>query len=232
MEDSVPPAHNYRFELDYTQRPHAPSDLAGCVRSYGCRVGVGNGFPAPPKWLQKQGRFPGNRGDPSGIDEDVESASHQQLDQKSATSRQTLKALLPQCNSRRLHQLWRSAPAASRRVPSGASLHGVLHSARASSLAPFRTPTACIPLVHRSLAFYVGGPFFVGEPPRKVQRSRGLHRPAAARVLHLSPSGMNQLPPSPLPSPRTEKSIGSHIDVDAGGAETRARPVLPAAPIN
>src|SRR4051794_12204494 len=49
------------------------------------------------------GRLGGSREEPRGVDEDVESASHQQFDQKSATSRWTLKPLLIKCNSRRLH---------------------------------------------------------------------------------------------------------------------------------
>ena len=39
----------------------------------------GNGFPAPPKCLHKLGRFEGNREERGGLDEDAESASHQQL---------------------------------------------------------------------------------------------------------------------------------------------------------
>src|SRR5687767_14756754 len=55
------------------------------------RPSNGNGFPAPPQWLHKLGRFWGNGEDPGRVDEDVESASRQQFDRKSATSRQFLK---------------------------------------------------------------------------------------------------------------------------------------------
>src|SRR5215218_2183956 len=65
----------------------------------------GNGFPAPPKCLHELGRFRGNREEPGSFDEDVESASHQPFEQKSADSREIMKPLLNGCNSRRLHHL-------------------------------------------------------------------------------------------------------------------------------
>jgi hypothetical protein len=52
------------------------------------RASAGKGFPAPPKCLHKLGRLGRTRVERSGIDEDVESASHQQFDQKRARSRQ------------------------------------------------------------------------------------------------------------------------------------------------
>ena len=57
-------------------------------------AGNGNGFPAPPECLHKLGRFGGTRAEPGGVDRDVENASHQQFDRKSATSPQFLKPLL------------------------------------------------------------------------------------------------------------------------------------------
>jgi hypothetical protein len=53
--------------------------------------GAGTGFPAPPQCLHKLGRFRGSRGEPRGVDEDVETGSHQQFDRKSACSRRLLK---------------------------------------------------------------------------------------------------------------------------------------------
>src|SRR5829696_4930584 len=64
-------------------RPNAELDSADQVPT-----GAGNGFPAPPKCLHKSGRFGGSRVEPRGVDEAVESAAHQQFDQKSARSRQ------------------------------------------------------------------------------------------------------------------------------------------------
>ena len=63
----------------------------------------GNRFPAPPKCLHGLGSFRGNGEEPRGIAEDVESALHQQFDQKSAASRRIFQPPLIKCNSRRLH---------------------------------------------------------------------------------------------------------------------------------
>lgn len=65
----------------------------------------GNRFPAPPKCLHGLGSFRGNGEEPRGIAEDVESALHQQFDQKSAASRRIFQPPLIKCNSRRLHHL-------------------------------------------------------------------------------------------------------------------------------
>jgi hypothetical protein len=62
-------------------------------------TGSAHGFPAPPQCLHKLGRLRGNREERGGLDEDVESASRQQFDQKQARSRQFLKLLLNRCNS-------------------------------------------------------------------------------------------------------------------------------------
>jgi hypothetical protein len=63
-------------------------------------AGNGNGFPAP-QCLHKLGRFRGNQKESRGVDGDVESAPHQQLDRKNATSCRFLKPLLIKCKSRR-----------------------------------------------------------------------------------------------------------------------------------
>jgi hypothetical protein len=48
--------------------------------------GGGNGLPSPPKWLHESGGFWGTRAEPWGIDDDAESSSHQQFDQKKRDS--------------------------------------------------------------------------------------------------------------------------------------------------
>lgn len=85
-------------------------------------TGFGNWFPTPPQCLQKVGRFRGNGGEASGVDEDVESAAHQQFDRKSATSRRLLKPLLTKCNSRRLHQFSSIGSTVERAVPGASNL--------------------------------------------------------------------------------------------------------------
>ena len=52
------------------------------------RPGGGNGLPSPPECLHECRGFRGTQEERRGIDEDVESCSHQRFDQKSARSRQ------------------------------------------------------------------------------------------------------------------------------------------------
>jgi hypothetical protein len=84
-------------------------------------TGNGNGLPAPPQCLQKVGRFQGGREEPRGVEGDVESASYQQFDRKSAISRQFLK------------RCWTSATPGASTLTSLAWAHASLPTLTASS---------------------------------------------------------------------------------------------------
>src|SRR3954468_11362058 len=53
----------------------------------GSQRGGGNGLPSPPECLHECGGSRGTQAESRGTDEDVESCSHQQFDQKGASSR-------------------------------------------------------------------------------------------------------------------------------------------------